>query len=59
AISRVRAQKQVSPEAAPLPVKATAVPANGQTHFCPECGVKVGAGDKFCAACGHKLVIPA
>ena len=59
AISRVRTQKQGSPEAAPQPVKVTAVPANGQTQFCPQCGVKVDPNDKFCAACGHKLAIPA
>ncbi len=58
AVSRVRAQKQGLPEPAFAPVKATAVPANGQTQFCPQCGVKVSAGDKFCAACGHKLVVP-
>lgn len=59
AISRVRAQKQGLPEAAPQPVKVTAVSANVQTQFCPQCGASVDTNDKFCAACGHKLAVPA
>jgi rubrerythrin len=37
----------------------TAVPANGKTNFCPQCGRPVDAADKFCAACGHPLVATA
>lgn len=53
AINRVRAQKQGGGGA------ATAVPANGRTQFCSQCGTQVDAADKFCAVCGHKLAVPA
>lgn len=52
AINRVRAQKQDAGTAA-------AVPANGRTRFCPQCGSPVDAADKFCGSCGHKLAVPA
>ena len=54
AINRVRAQKQEGGV-----VAATAVPANGRSQFCPQCGTPVDAADKFCGACGHKLAVPA
>jgi hypothetical protein len=62
AINRVRAQRQ-PPDAAAASVAATivaptAVPRNGQTLFCTQCGAKVDANDKFCAACGNKLAVP-
>ncbi len=46
--------------AAPRPVngtpeEATAVPSNGQSKFCSQCGQPVKSTDKFCAACGHQL----
>lgn len=31
---------------------------NGTTNFCPQCGRPTDPGDKFCANCGHKLLIP-
>ena len=30
-------------------------PANGRTQFCPQCGKRLDADDKFCAGCGQKL----
>ena len=51
AVARIRQQ------GAPLTaVTSTAVPANGQGKFCPQCGSPVDPGDKFCTSCGHKLV---
>jgi len=35
----------------------TAVPVNGQTNFCPQCGRPVDASDKFCVSCGHQLTM--
>jgi len=35
----------------------TAVPTNGQTNFCPQCGRAVDPGDKFCVVCGHQLTV--
>lgn len=32
-----------------------ALPANGATRFCPQCGQSVGADFRFCAACGSAL----
>lgn len=32
--------------------------ANGNYRFCPECGLPVSPEDKFCASCGHKLLLP-
>lgn len=32
------------------------VPANGTARFCPQCGRRVDADERFCAGCGHKLV---
>lgn len=58
AINRVRTQRQSPGEAMAAPV-ATAVPTNGQSKFCSECGSKVDVTDKFCAACGNKLAVPA
>lgn len=37
--------------------RPAATPANGQARFCPDCGRPVDAGDKFCAACGHRLTV--
>ena len=36
----------------------TAGSTNGKTNFCPQCGQPTDAGDKFCASCGHKLLLP-
>ena len=65
AINRVRAQRQ-SPGAVPASIAATMAPTavgpksrNGQALFCTQCGTKVDASDKFCAACGNKLAVPA
>ncbi len=58
AINRVRVQRE-SPGQAVSPVVATAVSANGQKQFCTECGKQVDANDKFCAACGNKITVPA
>ena len=52
ALNRVRMQRQA-------PGQATAVPQNGQAQFCTECGAKIDASDKFCAACGSKRTVPA
>ena len=42
-------------KAAPVVAAAAPVaPSNGR--FCTECGQPVKSSDKFCAACGHKLV---
>ncbi|HEX6384000.1 MAG TPA: zinc ribbon domain-containing protein [Anaerolineae bacterium] len=32
-----------------------ATASNGSGGYCPQCGRPTDAGDKFCAACGHKL----
>jgi hypothetical protein len=37
----------------------TAVPTNGRTNFCPQCGRAVTSSDKFCAGCGQPLAQPA
>ncbi len=51
AVARTRQQD------APLTaVTRTAVAANGQGKFCPQCGSPIDPGDKFCTSCGHKLV---
>ncbi len=57
-----RARKRDATAAAPSPQSTTIAPAavftNGQQtrRFCPQCGNTIQADDKFCAACGHKLV---
>jgi hypothetical protein len=28
---------------------------NGKGGFCPQCGQPTDVGDRFCAACGHRL----
>lgn len=63
AINRVRVQRE-SPEQAVAAVSATAATTavstnNGQKQFCTQCGAQVDANDKFCAACGTKVVVPA
>jgi len=55
AINRVRVQNESPGQV----VSATAVSTNGQKVFCTECGAKVDANDKFCAACGNKIAVPA
>lgn len=55
AINRVRSQKQSPAQA----VATTAVSPNGQKIFCTQCGQPVDASDKFCAACGNKIAVPA
>ncbi len=51
AVSRMRSQTK--------PSASTAVPANGKTRFCPQCGHSVAASDKFCVSCGHNLTVKA
>jgi len=29
--------------------------ADGQRHFCSQCGVAIKSSDRFCASCGHRL----
>ncbi|PIE80760.1 MAG: hypothetical protein CSA11_06825 [Chloroflexi bacterium] len=55
AINQIRAQRRSGEEPA---VAVTAVSPQGQASFCTQCGAKVDAGDKFCAACGHQLAVP-
>lgn len=46
-----------APAAAPV---LTVADANGrQPRFCPQCGQRVQAGDKFCVSCGHNLQVQA
>ena len=63
AINRVRVQRESPEQAVAATVAAsvapTAVPTNGNVQFCTQCGAKVDASDKFCAACGNKIAIPA
>jgi hypothetical protein len=55
AITRLRAKPA---QAAPAPAAGTqAKAANGQSVFCPQCGQATDPDDKFCANCGHKLLI--
>jgi hypothetical protein len=35
---------------------ATAVPANGATKYCPQCGRRVEPDDRFCPRCGRNLL---
>ena len=58
AITRVRAQRQ-APAQPVMTAPPTAVPTNGQKIFCTQCGTPVDASDKFCAACGSKIAVPA
>jgi hypothetical protein len=49
-----------APAAAPRASSARRIPAAGAAHpplvnFCPQCGVRVGAGHNFCAECGANL----
>ena len=63
AINRVRVQRESPEQAVAATVTATmaptAVSTNGKVQFCTQCGAKVDASDKFCAACGNKIAIPA
>ena len=38
------------------PAVSAAVPANGATLFCPQCGRRLEPDDRFCPKCGHNLV---
>jgi hypothetical protein len=35
--------------------RSTAGQGNGKGGFCPQCGQPTDVGDRFCAACGHRL----
>ncbi len=63
AINRVRVQRESPEQAVAATVAATvaktAVSTNGKVQFCTQCGAKVDASDKFCAACGNKIAVPA
>ena len=51
AVARLR-QQQPPTTITPTP----APPPNGKPgQFCPQCGQRTAAHDKFCASCGHKL----
>jgi hypothetical protein len=55
AITRLRAKPV---QVAPAPADGTeAKTANGQSAFCPQCGQATDPDDKFCANCGHELLI--
>ncbi len=55
AIIRLRAKPA---QVVPAPAEGTrAEGANGQSAFCPQCGQATDPDDKFCANCGHKLLI--
>lgn len=49
-------QKPAVPPPADAPTNGAPVPANGATHFCPQCGRRVEPDDRFCPKCGHNLV---
>lgn len=55
AIARLRRQR--SQRTAVAAVASTNGHGQGQTRFCPECGTPTDPGDKFCAHCGHHLVL--
>ncbi len=58
AIRARRALARPAPEAGPAApaLQRPAKPAaNGHALFCPQCGRKVEAGDRFCAGCGARL----
>ena len=59
AINRVRVQRESPEQAVAASVAPTAVSTNGKVQFCTQCGAKVDASDKFCAACGNKIAVPA
>ncbi len=49
AIQQAR-RKPAAPAAAPV------VAANGESHYCPQCGRRVEPEDRFCPKCGQNLV---
>ena len=50
AIRQARQKPAVSP-----PAIGASVPADGATHFCPQCGRRVEPDERFCPKCGHNL----
>lgn len=40
----------------PLQPKTSSAPQQVSQNFCPQCGSKVAAGDRFCSNCGRQLV---
>ncbi len=47
-------EEAADPVEAPQAETAEAAPADaGDSPFCPQCGVRMGAGDAFCGACGR------
>jgi cytochrome c-type biogenesis protein CcmI len=65
AIERTRGQSRGTLRLAPRRSKpaadstSTAILAARRVNFCPQCGVRVGAGHNFCAECGASLAIGA
>lgn len=57
AIARMRRQRSQKPAAtAVTPAPARSV-VNGHARFCSQCGTPTDPDDKFCASCGHKLIL--
>ena len=54
AIRQARQKPAVAPPVTGVAVSA--VPANGATLFCPQCGRRLEPDDRFCPKCGHNLV---
>ncbi len=51
--AEIAALRHVNGSGPPKPVQREAVPAGaGAINFCPQCGTKVRAGDRFCGKCG-------
>lgn len=40
----------------PLKLNTPSAPKQSVKNFCPQCGSKVEAGDRFCSNCGNRLV---
>jgi NADH pyrophosphatase NudC (nudix superfamily) len=51
---RQRSQKSAAPAIMPAPAKSVV---NGHVRFCSQCGTPTDPDDKFCANCGHKLIL--